>query len=156
ALAATVAEAEGLIAPTEATIRERLGQLVFGVEDEDLQHAVLDLLAKRRLTFAGAGSLTAGFGGDRLAVGPGASAVFMGRVIAHDNRVKRDLLGVPQQLLDEKGAVCAEVAEAMAVGCRNCLQTDLAVSTTGVAGPDPLGPDKPAGLVYVGIAWDGG
>src|SRR5205814_1130727 len=64
--------------------------------------------------------------------------------------------GVPQALLDEKGAVSAEVAEAMAAGCRARLRTDLAVSTVGVAGPDDAGPDKPVGLVYVGLSWEGG
>ncbi|MFO0841376.1 MAG: nicotinamide-nucleotide amidohydrolase family protein [Gemmataceae bacterium] len=94
--------------------------------------------------------------GDRLATVPGASAWFRGGVIAYDNRVKEELLGVPRGLLETRGAVSAEVAEAMAVGCRTRLGTDLAVSTTGVAGPDPLGPDLPAGLVFVGLAWDGG
>ena len=58
------------------------------------------------------------------------------------------MLGVPHTLLEEKGAVSAEVAEAMAVGCRTRLRTDLAVSTVGVAGPGDAGPDKPVGLVY--------
>ncbi len=154
--APTITEAEAQIVPVEQTIRERLGSLVFGVEEEDLQHAVLTLLAKHRKTLSVAESLTAGLVGDRLATVPGASDWFKGGVIAYDNRVKRDLLGVPQALLDEKGPVCAEVAEAMAAGCRRRLQTDVAVSTTGVAGPGALAPDKPAGLVYVGLAWDGG
>jgi PncC family amidohydrolase len=77
-------------------------------------------------------------------------------VIAYDNRLKTELLGVPAALLQEKGAVSAEVAEAMAVGCRTRLGTDLAVSTVGVAGPGDLGPELPAGLLYVGLAWEGG
>jgi nicotinamide-nucleotide amidase len=156
ALAPTAAEAEAQMAPVEKTIRERLGNLVFGADDEDLQHAVHRLLGEKRKTLAVAESLTAGMVGERIASVPGASDWFRGGIIAYDNRVKRDLLGVSQALLDEKGAVSAEVAEAMAVGCRDRLQTDLAVSTTGVAGPGPLAPDKPAGLVYVGLAWDGG
>src|SRR5207248_418363 len=61
-----------------------------------------------------------------------------------------------QAQIEGKGAVSAEVAEAMAVGCRTRLRTDLAVSTVGVAGPGDLGPDKPAGTVFVGLAWEGG
>jgi nicotinamide-nucleotide amidase len=156
ASAATPAEAQALIGPVEAAIRDRLGDFVFGSDDEDVQHAVLRLLGERRKTLAVAESLTAGLVGDRLATVPGASAWFRGGVIAYDNRVKAELLGVPKDLLDSKGAVCAEVAEAMAIGCRARLGTDVAISTTGVAGPDPLGPDLPAGLAFVGLAWDGG
>jgi PncC family amidohydrolase len=87
---------------------------------------------------------------------PGASAWLRGGIVAYDNRVKVDLLGVSQHLIDAKGAVSAEVAEAMAVGCRTRLRTDLAVSTVGVAGPGDLGPDKPAGTVFIGLAWEGG
>jgi nicotinamide-nucleotide amidase len=156
ARAATPAEAQAQIAPVEHTIRERLGELVFGVEDEDLQYAVLALLAARRRTLAAAEGVTGGLVAERLASASGASAWFRGAVVAYDNRLKVELLGVPQALLDAKGAVSAEVAEAMAVGCRTRLATDLAVSTVGVAGPDDLAPDKPAGLVHVGLAWDGG
>ena len=92
----------------------------------------------------------------QLASVPGISAWFRGGVTAYVNPVKVDLLGVPQALLDEHGAVSAPVVEAMARGCRARLGTDLAVSTSGVAGPGPLGPDLPAGKVYVGLAWDGG
>ncbi len=63
---------------------------------------------------------------------------------------------MPHTLLEAHGAVSAEVAEAMAIGCRTRLRTDLAVSTVGVAGPTDAGPDKPVGLVYVGLAWEGG
>jgi nicotinamide-nucleotide amidase len=63
---------------------------------------------------------------------------------------------VPQALLDEHGAVSAQVAEAMAVGCRARFGSDLAVSTTGIAGPGGATPNKPVGLVYVGVAWAGG
>ena len=70
--------------------------------------------------------------------------------------VKVDLLGVSQHLIDAKGAVSAEVAEAMAIGCRTRMRTDIAVSTVGAAGPGDLGPDKPAGTVFIGLAWDGG
>lgn len=156
AKAKTKEEAQELIRPVEATIRERLGSFVYGEEEEDLQHAVLRLLEERRKSLAVAESLTGGLVGDRLASVPGASNWFRGGIIAYDNRVKVEFLGVPQRLLDEKGAVSAEVAEAMAIGCRKRLGTDLAVSTTGVAGPGPLAEDKPAGLVYVGLAWEGG
>jgi len=156
ARAASLAEAQAQIAPVEQTIRERLGTLVFGSDDEQLQDAVASLLASRRRTLATAESVTAGLVGARLATVPGISAWYRGGVIAYDNRLKVELLGVPQALLDTHGAVSAQGAEAMAVGCRTRLRTDLAVSSTGIAGPAGAAPDKPVGLVYVGLAWDGG
>src|SRR5262245_27459827 len=156
ARAASLAEAQAQIVPVERTIRERLGRLVFGVEDEELQDVVATLLATKHQSLATAESVTAGQVAERLGSVPGISAWFRGGIVACDNRLKVELLGVPQSLLDTHGAVSAEVAEAMAVGCRTRLRTDLAVSTTGVAGPKDLGPDKPVGLVYVGLARAGG
>jgi nicotinamide-nucleotide amidase len=156
ARAATAAEAEAQIAPVEQTIRERLGDLVFGVEAEELQDAVLRLLAERRRTLATAESVTAGLVAHRLATVPGASHWFRGGVVAYDARLKTDLLGVPSSLIAEHGVVSAAVAEAMAVGCRTRLASDLAVSTVGLAGPEGDGSGKPVGLVYVGLAWAGG
>lgn len=149
-------EAEALIAPVERTIRERLGELVFGVEDEELQDVVVRLLAERRQTLATAEGVTAGLVARRLAQVAGASAWFRGGIVAYANDVKTELLRVPRALLERHGAVSAEVAEAMAVGCRTLVHSDLAVSTVGIAGPGGATADKPVGLVYVGLAWDGG
>ena len=156
ARAATLAEAQAQIAPVEETIRERLGTMVFGVENEELQDAVVALLLSKRQSLATAEGMTAGLVARRLGSVPGVSACFHGGIIAYDNRLKVELLGVPQTLLDAKGTVSAEVAEAMAVGCRTRLRTELAVSTVGVAGPADAGPGRPVGLVYVGLAWQGG
>jgi nicotinamide-nucleotide amidase len=156
ARAVSLTEALAQIAPVEQTIRERLGKLVFGADDVDLEDVVAELLASRHRSLATAESITAGQVAARLARVPGISAWFRGGIVAYDNRLKVEMLAVPQTLIDAHGAVSAEVAEAMAVGCRTRLGTDLAVSTTGVAGPDDLAPDKPAGLVFVGLAWTGG
>jgi nicotinamide-nucleotide amidase len=149
-------EALAQIAPVEKIIRERLGELVIGVGDEDVPHALLKLLEAKRLTLSSAESVTGGTVGQLLTAVPGSSAWYRGGVIAYENRVKMELLGVPQELIDSKGVVSPEVAEAMAVGCRARLKTDLAVSTTGVAGPQAESPDRPAGYVVVGLAWEGG
>jgi nicotinamide-nucleotide amidase len=156
ARAATLAEAQAQIAPVEQTIRERLGDLVFGVGDEELQDSVLRLLNEKRRTLAAAEGVTAGLVAQRLGQVSGASGWFRGGLVAYDNRLKTEMLAVPQALLDEQGAVSAAVAEAMAVGCRTRFQTDLAVSTVGIAGPGGGSAEKPVGLVYVGLAWDGG
>ena len=156
ARAASMAEALAQVAPVEATIRERLGKYVYGVDDEELQHTVIRLLDEKRRSLATAESITAGLVANRLGQIPGASVWFRGGVVAYVNAIKHEILGVPQELLDVHGAVSAPVAEAMAVGCRRLLKTDLAVSTTGLAGPGGAMPDKPIGLVYVGLAWEGG
>ncbi|MCI0377615.1 MAG: nicotinamide-nucleotide amidohydrolase family protein, partial [Gemmataceae bacterium] len=156
ARAATALEAEAQIAPVAAAIRQRLGSLVYGEDKEELQDAVMKLLAEKKETIATAESVTAGLVAQRLAHVPGASNYLLGGVVAYDTGVKTALLGVPQALVDEHGVISAPVVEAMALGCRQRFGADLAVSTVGLAGPGGGTPDKPVGLVYVGLAWDGG
>jgi nicotinamide-nucleotide amidase len=156
ARAANAAAAQALIAPVEQTIRERLGSLVFGVEDEDLQDVVIRLLADKRRSLATAEGVTAGLVAQRLGQVPGASAWFRGGVVAYDNSLKTEFLGVSHELLENHGAVSAAVAEAMAVGCRTRFHADLALSTVGIAGPGGGTPDKPVGLVYAALASDEG
>ncbi len=156
ARAPSLAEAQAQIAPVERTVRERLGSLVFGLDEEELQGTVAELLATKRQSLATAEGVTAGLVAERLGSVPGISAWFRGGIVAYDNRLKVELLAVPQSLIETYGAVSAEVAEAMAVGCRARLGTDLAVSTVGVAGPHDLNADCPVGLVFVGLAWSGG
>lgn len=154
--AANREEAADQIDPVEKIIRDRLGNLVFGIENEDLQDAVLRLLAEKRKSLATAEGVTAGLVAHRLGLVPGASAWFRGGLIAYDNRIKIEMLAVPSRIIEEHGAVSSAVADAMAIGCRTRFRSDLAVSTVGVAGPGGEGPDKPVGLVYVGLAWEGG
>jgi nicotinamide-nucleotide amidase len=156
ARAATTAEAQAQIEPVERTIRDRLGDLVFGEEAEDLEDAVVRLLETKRKTLATAESITAGQVAARLAKVPDVSAWFRGGIVAYQNEAKTELLGVPAEMLREHGAVSAPVAEAMAIGCRTRLGTDLGVSTTGLAGPGGATADKPVGLVYVSLAHAGG
>src|SRR5947209_4869229 len=156
ARAATAADAHALIEPVERTIRERLGELVFGVENEDLEDAVVPLLAARKQTIATAESITAGLVASRLGRVPGVSAWLHGGIVAYHNDVKIHLLGVPADMIGKHGAVSPQVAEAMAAGCRHRLGVDLAVSTTGIAGPGGATATKPVGLVYVGLAHAGG
>lgn len=116
---------------------------------------LLGLLRRRGLTLATAESLTGGGLGALMTSVPGASDVYVGGVVSYATRVKTALLGVPADLAAEHGVVSAECAEAMAVGARTLLDADVALSTTGVAGPDPQ-EDKPVGTVYVAVATGAG
>lgn len=147
----TVDAARAQIAPVERIIRERLGELVFGEESDDLEHSVARLLHEKQRSIATAESITAGQVAERLARIPGISDWLRGGIVAYQNEIKTKLLGVPADLLAEHGAVSAPVAEAMAIGCRERFQADIGVSTTGLAGPGGEG-DKPIGLVFVGLA----
>jgi CDP-diacylglycerol--glycerol-3-phosphate 3-phosphatidyltransferase len=111
-----------------------------------------ELLRGSGLTVAVAESSTGGMIGSLITDQPGSSSYFAGGVIAYSNAVKRDLLGVPDPVLERVGAVSREVAEAMAEGARQRLGTSLAVSVTGIAGPDADGSNKPVGLTYIAIA----
>ena len=152
ARAATAEEAEARLAKVCDAIRERLGALVYAEGDETMEQAVGALLAARGLTVATAESCTGGLVGAKLTAVPGSSRYFLGGVAAYANDAKRALLDVPAELLDRHGAVSAEVARAMAEGARRRFGADLAVSTTGISGPDGGTPQKPVGLVYVGFA----
>jgi nicotinamide-nucleotide amidase len=141
----TVAEAEALLAAEEAEVRAILGDLVFGVDHETIEHAVLDLLRDRGLTLGVAESLTGGMMGSRLVDVPGASDVFRGSIVSYASDVKTSVLGVP-----DGPVVSAEAASAMAAGARRVLGADVGVAVTGVAGPDPQEGRRP-GTVVVGL-----
>ncbi len=113
---------------------------------------LVELLKARGLTCATAESCTGGGVGSAITAVPGSSAVFMGGVISYANEVKREVLGVKAETLATVGAVSAETAAQMAEGARRLLKTDLAVSLTGIAGPDGGSDEKPVGLVWCGLA----
>ena len=112
-------------------------------------------LPQRNLTFSAAESCTGGMIAATVVDVPGASAAFMGGVVAYDNMVKHELLGVPAPVLEQFGAVSPETAEAMARGVAEKLHTDCSVATTGIAGPGGGTPEKPVGLVYVSAYLNG-
>ena len=113
---------------------------------------LVKVLTEKKLTCATAESCTGGGVGYAITSASGASAVFWGGIISYDNSVKRDVLGVPAEILETKGAVSSEGASAMAEGTRRILKTDLAVSITGIAGPGGGTAEKPVGLVWFGVA----
>jgi nicotinamide-nucleotide amidase len=126
----------------------------LGARENDLEHSRLvhEALLASGLTVAAAESCTAGLIAKRLTDHAGSSASFLGGVAAYADRVKEAVLGVPPALIREHGAVSEAVCAAMARGARRLFGADLAVATTGVAGPGGGSPEKPVGLVYVALA----
>ena len=147
--------AQALMAPAEAALRRRFGQLIYGVDVPSLESVCLELLKERSLTVSVAESCTGGLLAQRLTDLPGASAAFKGGVVSYWSQVKHDVLNVPNDLLFQYGAVSEPVARAMAEGVRTLTGSDLALAVTGVAGPDPDDRGNPVGLVYVSIAGQG-
>jgi nicotinamide-nucleotide amidase len=118
---------------------------------DSLEAVCLSLLQNASLTVGTAESCSGGLIAKRLTDLPGASKVFVGSIVSYHNSVKSKLLNVPTHILETEGAVSAAVAEAMAKGARTSLGCDLAVSTTGVAGPGPDEYGNPPGLLYVAL-----
>ncbi len=153
ARAGSIAEADARIAHVAKAIHERLGDLIYGVDDESMASVVGRLLGERRRTVAVAESCTGGLIAEQITAVAGCSAWFLGGVVAYANSAKQSLLGVPEAMLIEHGAVSEPVARAMAEGVRERFGADIGVSTTGISGPDGGTDEKPVGLVHVGIAW---
>jgi nicotinamide-nucleotide amidase len=149
-------DVERLLDQTEAALRERLGETIYGVGDAPLDEVVARLLAARGVSLALAESCTGGLIGHRLTRTPGASVFLDSGVIAYSNDAKRRWLHVPDAILERHGAVSAEVARAMAESVRAQARTTMGVATTGIAGPGGATPDKPVGLVYIALAHRGG
>lgn len=150
----TEAEAMALIDPVEAQVKAILGDVVIGVNVESVEEVCLALLKEQGLTLGTAESCTGGLIAKYMTDLPGSSAVFRGGVVSYTDGVKAGVLGVPQGLLDQYGAVSPQVAEAMARGAKAALGCDIAISSTGIAGPDTDDRGTPVGLVYLGLAYE--
>lgn len=147
------ASAWALLAEEESRVRdlivERLGDIIFGVDEESMEDVLARALTARGLTLAVAESLTGGLIASRLVNVPGASSWFRGGVVSYASEVKFDLLKVPEGLV-----VSHEAARSMAQGVRRLLGADLGLSVTGVAGPEEQD-GQPPGTVFVGLDVDG-
>jgi nicotinamide-nucleotide amidase len=140
----------------EARVRERLGHHLYGVGDVGMEEVVGALLRERSLTLALAESCTGGLIGHRLTDVPGSSEYFRLGIIAYANEAKQQLLSVSRDTLETHGAVSVETAIEMARGARAAARSDLALATTGIAGPGGGTAEKPIGTVCIAIAWEGG
>ncbi len=152
AKAASDEEAQALLRPTVEQVKVLFRDKVYGVDVPSLEYVVLEGLKAKGLTLGTAESCTGGLMAKRLTDVPGASRVFKGGIVSYTNEVKAGALGVPGELLDRCGAVSREVAAAMAEGARRALACDIALSSTGVAGPDRDDRGNEVGTMFVAIA----
>jgi nicotinamide-nucleotide amidase len=146
-------EAERLIDPIGDEVVRRLGDRVFSTTDESLEEAVARLLRSRGSTLSTAESLTGGGVAERMSRAPGSSSVFVGGAVTYTAGAKERVLGVRRATLDGPGVVSDACAREMAAGARRLFGTDVAVSLTGAAGPEPHGGAEP-GTVWIGLDAD--
>lgn len=146
------AEADAMIVERAQQVRSRLGIVIYGENDDPIEKAVVTLLRDSKHTVATAESCTGGMVAQRITDVAGSSRVFMGGVVAYSNEAKTDLVGVSAETITRVGAVSPQVAQALAEGARKRFGTTYGIGITGVAGPDGGTPEKPVGLVYIGVA----
>ncbi len=136
-------------------VREKLGNNIFGVDDDTMLEITASSLKQQGKKIALAESCTGGLLAKMLTDLPGSSDYFWGGITSYSDEAKQLLLGVKEETLNKYGAVSFETAEEMVRGLINISGTDVAVSITGIAGPSGGNDDKPVGLVYIGIICDG-
>lgn len=146
------AAAETLIAPVEKEICARLGSFVYGADEEKMEEIVGKELLDRNLTVATVESCTGGLVASRLTDVAGSSGYVKGGIVSYTDEVKANTLGVPREILAEYGAVSEPTARAMAEGVRKVLGADVAVSTTGLAGPGGGTEKTPVGTVFIAVS----
>ena len=155
ASAKTKEEAEALLTPVVEEVLRRLGDVVYAVEPEEggsLARSAVAALKARGWRVATCESLTGGMIADHLVSVPGASAVVKGGLVTYMSEAKTELAGVPAETIERCNVVSPEVAVAMAEGTRQRLGVDIAVSATGLAGPDGGTPERPVGTVFLGVS----
>ena len=152
AMARTKEEAENLCKPVINEIKNRLDGFVYGVDYTCIEEAVIEKLKEKQMKVATAESCTGGLIAKRITDVPGASEVFDCGIISYANEIKHRVLGVSEDDLNKYGAVSEPVARQMAQGALKVSGADIAVSVTGIAGPDSDSTNKPVGLVYIGLA----
>ena len=144
------------MAPVIEDVKRLLGDKVYGVDTPSLEDTAMRLLLSRGETFSAAESCTGGLIAKRLTDVPGASAVFECGVVSYANEVKKNLLGVKAETIEQFTEVSRECAAEMAQGVRRLSGADYGVSVTGFAGPDSAPDGRPAGLIYVGVSSEHG
>ncbi len=152
AIGADKEECLAFINPVAKEIHERVGEYIYGEDGDTLESVAFERLRRQGLTVAFAESCTGGLLGGRFTSVPGASEVFLGSIVSYSNEAKKKLLGVPEPLLTEHGAVSEQVAKAMAASALDVFGADVAVSVTGNAGPTSGDEKSALGQIYIALA----
>jgi competence/damage-inducible protein CinA-like protein len=150
----TAARAEEIVEGLTDKLEEKLGYYLYSTKGESLEEIVGHRLRLKQFTIATAESCTGGLVAERITRVPGSSDYFVGSVVGYTNEVKSHLLDVPEEMIELRGAVSGEVAEAMARGVKTRTGATIGVSVTGTAGPGGGTDAVPVGTVYVGLADD--
>lgn len=144
--------AKNLIGPVEEEIARRVGEYLYGFDEECIEDIVARMLILRKISISIAESCTGGLLSHKLTNIPGVSEVFERGVVSYSNKSKQHLLHVRPETLEKYGAVSEQTAREMALGIRTAAGSDIGISITGIAGPGGGTPEKPVGLVYIGFA----
>jgi len=156
ATAETAQRAEVLVDDLAEKLADKLGHYMYSAHGESMEEVVGHRLELKGYTIATAESCTGGLIAERITRVPGASHYFLGGVVSYTEEAKSALLGVSEEMLERRGVVSGDVAEAMAVGAKERFGSTIGVSTTGIAGPGGGTESTPVGTVYVGLADDVG
>ena len=148
-------KANEIIIPIIKKVKDRVGEFIYAEDNISIEEVVSKILVEKNLTIATAESCTGGLVSSTLINYPGISSVFMEGCVTYSNESKINRLGVSENTLIKYGAVSEETAREMAEGIAKNLNTNVAISTTGIAGPGGGTEDKPVGLVYIGIYING-
>lgn len=134
------------------TLKRLIPDQIIGYGNDTLEEVIGKLLKDRKMTISTAESCTGGYLGHLITSVPGSSEYYLGSVIAYSNRIKQEMLGVSEKSLQSYGAVSEQVVKEMADGARVKFNTDFAVATSGIAGPDGGTPEKPVGTVWIAVS----
>lgn len=151
----TEEETEALMAPVLKKLQADYKQYIYGIDVDDLQTALVRALTAAGKTIAAAESCTGGYVAKRITDVPGSSEVFQCGAVTYSNEIKSKMIGVQPETLEKYGAVSEQTACEMAEGVRKLSGADMGISTTGIAGPGGGSDEKPVGLVYIGISYQG-
>jgi len=148
----TSSKSKDALTQLEEKIKERIGEFIYGYDEQTLEEMVGKILKEKGKTLSVAESCTGGLVAAKITNISGSSDYFERGVVSYSNQAKMEILGVPRDLLEKYGAVSPEMALAMAQGVRRISKTDLGLSVTGIAGPTGGTKEKPVGLIYIGLA----
>jgi nicotinamide-nucleotide amidase len=148
-------ETKELISEVEEKIREKVGEFIYAEGDISIEEVVSKILVEKNMTISTSESCTGGLVSASLINYPGISSVFMEGCVTYSNEAKINRLGVKKETLDRYGAVSEQIAREMAEGIAKKFDTNIGLSTTGIAGPEGGSDEKPVGLVYMGIYING-